>query len=119
MMQSQDLSGNLHNAFPDFFQVDGTDFNGRKFAQIDSDGDNYHIWTSNLTVLVQWETGNKAQTLTDTFCWNDKILFQLACVAFKDSSESVILSPRKGIIPHIGCQAFFACKGQFIGIKTA
>lgn len=34
MMQRQNPRWNVYNAFPDFFQVDETDYNSRRFTQI-------------------------------------------------------------------------------------
>ncbi len=92
----QNLRGNVHNSFPDFFQVDKTNFRSHHFAQIVLDQDNYHIQTNNPTMLAQWETGNKSKTWTDRFCCDDEIVFQLAHVAFKDSPGECHFVPKKG-----------------------
>ena len=42
-MRPQNLRGNVHNAFPDFFQVDETDYNSRHFARMVSDREPLHM----------------------------------------------------------------------------
>ena len=118
MMSLQNLRHDAYNAFPDFFQIEETDFNSRHFAQIVSDRDNYYVRTKNLTMLAQWETGNKSSTQTDTFSHDEEIVFQLASVTFKDSPGECHFVPKKGVKHHSGRQAFFACKAQFVGINT-
>ena len=108
----------MYNTFPDFFQVDETNYNSQCFAHIVSKRDNYRVRTENSTILAQWETGNKSGERTDTFCHDDDIVFQLARVAFKDSPGECHFVSKKGAKHHSGHQAFFACKGQFVGINT-
>ena len=67
----------MHNAFPDFIQVDKTDFKNCHFARIVLDGDNYQVRTKNLTVLAQWETGNKSGIQTNMFQRDDELVFQI------------------------------------------
>ena len=109
----------MYNAFPDFFQVEDMDFNSHRFARIVSNRDNHFVRSKNLTVLAQWEMGNKSTSWTDTFRCDDEIVFQLVHVAFKDSPGECHFVPKKGAKHHSGHQAFFACKGQFVSINTA
>ena len=118
-MQPQNLRHSVYNAFPDFFQADEANYNSQRFARIVSEQDNYMVRTKNPTTLSQWEIGNKSGERTDTFCHDDDIVFQLARVAFKDSPGECHFVPKKGAKHHSGRQAFFACKGQFVGINTA
>jgi hypothetical protein len=38
---------------------------------------------------------------------------------FANSPGEVHFIPKKGKVQHSGCQSYFACKGQFVGINTA
>ena len=82
MMNQQNLRGNVHNPYPDFFQVEETDFNSHRFAQIVYDRDNYYVQTKNPTVLAQWETGNKSNSWTNTFRHDDEIIQKNKTVCF-------------------------------------
>ena len=55
----------------------------------------------------------------NVFCRDNAILFQLACIAFSDSTGEVHFIPKKGKVQQSGHQSYFACKGQFMGIDTA
>lgn len=70
----------------------------------------------NQTMFAQWETGKKAGTKTDNFCRDNEMVFQLASVAFKDSSGNCHFDPKKGMKRHSSHQSFFACKGQFLAL---
>ena len=50
---------------------------------------------------------------------DDAIVFHLACITFADSPGEVHFIPRKGGVQLSGHAAYFACKGQFVGINTA
>ena len=102
----------MHNAFPDFFQVNETDFNSPYFACIVSDWDNYYMQVNNQTMLAQWETGNKSGTWTDMFRRDDEIVFQLAHVACKESPGECHFFLKKGAKHHSGHQVIFTCRGQ-------
>ena len=117
-MSLQNQRGNVFNAFPGFFQFKEMDVNSHCFVQIFSDRDNYQVWTKNLTLLAQRETGNKSRTWTDTFCHDDEIVFQLAHVPFKDSPGECYFVPKKDSKHHSGCQALIDFTGQFLGINT-
>lgn len=47
------------------------------------------------------------------------LVFLLAYIAFANSHGEVHLIPKKGKGLQSGCWAYFACKGQFVGINTA
>ena len=64
-------------------------------------------------------SGNKSGTQTDTFWHDDEIVFLLAHVAFKDSPGESHFVSKKAMKHHSSHQAFFVCKGQFVGIDTA
>jgi hypothetical protein len=53
------------------------------------------------------------------FCHDNAIVFQLACIAFTDLPGEVQFIPKKGKVQQSGCQYYFTCKGQFVGINKA
>ena len=53
------------------------------------------------------------------FKHDDIIVFHLMCLAFADLPGGIHFIPKKGKGLQSGCEAYFACKGQFVGINTA
>lgn len=108
--------GMVINAFHDFVAFDDTDMVCRTFAPIVPEH-----WRADLVRsddymhLVQWETGGMSDVWTDIFRCDNEIVLHLAGVAFKDSPGECHVIQKRGKKNNSGCQAFFACKGQFVG----
>ena len=81
--------------------------------------DEIHLRWNELKVKADWENGCHSNRRSDMFRRNDAILLHLARVAFADSPGEIHFIPKRGTMLQSGRQAYFACKGEFIGIKTA
>ncbi len=104
---------------PDFFKLEMCDYYCRTVAPIVPFEEAHHLRCSDEKVIAQWESGNRSTHRSDVFRRDDAIVFHLARVAFADSPGEVHFIPRKGRVQPSGRAAYFACKGQFVGINTA
>ena len=104
---------------PDFFKLEMCDYYCRTMAPIVPFEEAHHLRCSDEKVIAQWESGNRSTHRSDVFRRDDAIVFHLARVAFADSPGEVHFIPRKGRVQPSGRAAYFACKGQFVGINTA
>ena len=104
---------------PDFFRLEETDCICRNFTSIVSQNDEVHLRCDDPKVKADWENRNRSMCRSDTFRRDDAIVLQLARAAFADSPGEIHFIPKRGKTLQSGRQAYFACKGQFVGINTA
>jgi hypothetical protein len=58
--------------------------------------DKIHLWCDDPKVKADWENDNRSMHPSNTFCRNDAIVSQLACVAFADSPGKIHFIPKRG-----------------------
>jgi hypothetical protein len=104
---------------PDFFCLQETYYICRNITQIVPCNDVVHLVCDDQSVCAEWENSSCLSPQSDTFHQHDTIVFQLVLIAFADSSREIHFIPKKGKTLQSGRQAYFACKGQFIGVNTA
>jgi hypothetical protein len=104
---------------PDFFCFQETNYICRNFMHIVPRNDTVHLVCDDPRVRAEWENGSCSSHRSDTFHQDDAIVLQLAWVAFADSPGEIHFTPKKGKQLQSGRQAYFACKGQFVGVNTA
>ena len=104
---------------PSFFRLEETDYMCRKFTHIVPLNDEINLRVDDPKVRADWENGNRSMRRSATFRRDDAIVLQLARAAFADSPGEIHFIPKRGKTLQSGRQAYFACKGQFVGINTA
>ena len=104
---------------PDFFKFEESDYQCRRLAPILDPEYEGTVRSAAPPLVAEYEAGKYADRRSHSFRRDDAIVFQLARVAFKDSPGEVHFIPRKGKQLQSGRAAYFACKGQFVGIHTA
>jgi hypothetical protein len=104
---------------PEFFKLEQCDYYCRTMAPIVPFEEAHHLRCCDEKVIAEWESGGRSTHRSDVFRRDDAIVFHLARIAFADSPGEVHFIPRKGRVQPSGRAAYFACKGQFVGINTA
>jgi hypothetical protein len=102
-----------------FFKLDGTDWYCCMFVEIIPWDDTHHLKTNDEKVLAQWGSDIYVHCRCDVFKHDNTIVFNSACVCFADLPGEIHYIPKKGQGLQSGHEAYFACKGQFVGINTA
>jgi hypothetical protein len=104
---------------PDFFKFEETDHQCRIHALIILVDDQHHLKGNDEKVIAEWESFSSTNRRSDVFRRDNAIGFHLARIAFANSPGEVHFIPKKGKMQQSGCQFYFTCKGQFVGINTA
>ena len=104
---------------PNFLRHEETDYICQYFTSIVPPNDEIHLRCDDPKVTADWENGNRSMCRSDTFCRDDAIVLQLARAAFANSHGEIHFIPKRGKALQSGRQAYFACKGRFVGINAA
>lgn len=104
---------------PELFKFEESNYQCHRFAPIMDPEYKGAVWAALPLLLAKYEAGKYVDRRANSFWCDDTIVFQLACVAFKDSPGECHFIPQKGKRLQSGCKGYFACKGQFVGIHTA
>jgi hypothetical protein len=103
---------------PDFFCLQETSYMCCNFTHIVPHNNAVHHVCDDLKVCAKWANGSCSGHQSDSFHQGDAIVLQLAPIAFPDSPGEIHFT-KKGKTLQSSRQAYFACKGQFVGVNMA